>query len=393
MRATNPGNYRFRLTIEGATPQRYEVDVWSTKDLGRKLTIEGIEFPDVFDRLGGPEFDIRPEEARCFPGVMSHVLQGPMRVGANLVAVAPAVFYKQVTPTPQFAPWENDVSLNDDAFYAALIGAMKARGFKVMHTEQPSDGFYGTPEDWAMIPKLMNESPSWWAAWFNEWEKWIVGRAARAQASGVDILVLMQGTDRTFRPQVYPDYARRWREIIAKARTVYKGEIAVTLSNHADANFTFADAVDVVIVGSFSGWQLNMEVNGQRLIRDRKDPKLEELIEAYRRTFAQSRALLAGKARVYYEFGAVSADGQEGSEDPDVIVTLTPDFREQALYYEALFTALADEPWVTGLILQRMDWFDQYRRPRDQIYWDETLASSPRSKPAEEIMRLWYGMF
>ncbi|NWG37996.1 hypothetical protein [Nitrososphaera sp.] len=354
------------------------------------LDVKGIEFPDVFGRLGGDDFDIDPDNPACFPAVMEHVLDGPSRVNANLVAIAPAVFYEQIRPTPKFAPWNNDLSLTDTGYYAKLVGAFKAEGFQVMHTEQVSPGFYGTPEDWAMLD-TMKQDPAWWDAWFDEWEKWVVPRAALAEANDVDVFVLVSWTDSTFRPDIYPDYDTRWRDIIAKVREVYSGDVGVILSNTAQESFTFADAVDVVVIGSFSGYQLNIQADGKKVISNRNNPTLAELTEAYEITFDQSEGRFPASLPVYYAIGAVSADGQAGSEDVEVIPTIDPDFEEQALYYEALFAALEDETWVDGLIIQRMDWFDQYERSAE-VYWDETRSSSPRSKPAESIMTFWYSV-
>jgi hypothetical protein len=76
--------------------------------------------------------------------------------------------------------------------------------------------------------------------------------------------------------------------------------------------------------------------------------------------------------------------------------TFVPDFQEQALYYEAFFKVASESPWIEGVFTERWDWFDQYSRTADTpeaIYFDATLEASPRSKPAEEVVKLWFEIY
>ena len=55
----------------------------------------------------------------------------------------------------------------------------------------------------------------------------------------------------------------------------------------------------------------------------------------------------------------------------------------------------SESPWIKGVFTERWDWFDQYRRSGDTgeaVYFDAALESSPRSKPTEEVVRLWIGI-
>lgn len=94
---------------------------------------------------------------------------------------------------------------------------------------------------------------------------------------------------------------------------------------------------------------------------------------------------------MYYQFSGMSADGQVGSEDLALRATFNVDFQEQVIYYEALLQLAASETWLDGVWISTMNWFDQYARAEEFSYFDETLQGSPRSKPAEEVMALWFG--
>ena len=37
------------------------------------------------------------------------------------------------------------------------------------------------------------------------------------------------------------------------------------------------------------------------------------------------------------------------------------------------------------------DWFDQFGRGEEGLYFDQTFQASPRSKPAEDVAALWFG--
>lgn len=355
------------------------------------LKIKGVEFVDIFGRLGGPEFDINQENPECFPDVMEHVLNGPKRMNANLVGIVPAAFYKQISPTPKFADWGNDLSLTDDEYYAKLVKSFKDKGFMVMETEQPSLGFYTTDEENAMFDNL-TKNPEWWDAWFTEWEAWLIPRAERAEANGVDIFNVELWTDSSFKPEVYPEYEQRWSDIVDHIRKVYSGKIAMMYGNQVSPlGKGIEDKFDVIVIGTFSGWQKDMTIDGKRIVSDPFNPTLNELTEAYERTLASSKNLVPKNKEIILWFGAVSADGQQASEDVEVIPTIKPDLQEQALYYEAAFSALQDEKWIDGVIVNRMDWFDEYKKTKENIYFDGTRSSSPRSKPAEKVLTYWYG--
>ena len=99
---------------------------------------------------------------------------------------------------------------------------------------------------------------------------------------------------------------------------------------------------------------------------------------------------------IYYITVFNSSDGQTGSEDVGEREGFQVDFQEQALYYEAFFKVVEESPWIQGVFTERWDWFDQYGRNADTpetVYFDETTGASPRSKPAEEVIRLWFSIY
>ncbi|MFQ6009210.1 MAG: hypothetical protein ACE5K8_09705, partial [Candidatus Zixiibacteriota bacterium] len=92
---------------------------------------------------------------------------------------------------------------------------------------------------------------------------------------------------------------------------------------------------------------------------------------------------------VYYYFSAVSADLQPFFFPAPPLSEL--DYREQVIYYEAIIQALDDENWVNGISTWFWSWFDGMERPG--VIWDEYTGVSPRDKPAEEVIKLWFSIY
>jgi len=217
-------------------------------------------------------------------------------------------------------------------------------------------------------------------------------RAARAEKYGVDMLVLYLYPDvDSFQPNAYPQYGDRWREIITEVRNVYSGIIALNVIN-ADEQLTFVDDLDALLITIFGG----LYTTSGRL-KDVRNPTMQELVNITEDFFDMAQNF-AGKLPIYYVLTISSSDGQQASEDPEWLLARDKglDFQEQVLYYEAFFKAIEDESWVSGIFTERWDWFDQYHRSGDTFeakYFDATREASPRSKPAEVVVKLWYSIY
>lgn len=390
-----PGNYRFRVTVtdDDGSVNDYELDVWVTKVSERNFDVKGAIFVDVFGMNGGPEFNFAPKDPDCLAIVQDHALDAPLRIGADWTGFVSSAFYSQVSPMPIFIDWENDLSLSNETYFASLVDSAKQRGLKVMQTDSVTAGL-GLSQEQMDSEKDMRMDPAWWDEWFNQWKKYVVPRAARAEKYDVDMYVVDLFADSTFNPDVYPEYGERWREIISEVREVYSGIVAISLIN-ADERFTFEDAVDAVLITLFPGLYTS---SGN--IVDTTKPTLIELEEQTKISFSQAEWKLAGKVSVYYIFLASSSDGQISGEPPPwgwgPIPPEKVDFQEQAMYYEAFFNMLEQQEWVSGVFTERWDWFDQFHRPGDFLeayYFDETIGGSPRSKPAEDVVRLWFEIY
>ena len=385
-----PGNYRFRLTATDSSgiTESHDVDVWVSQETEHRWDIKGAIFADLFGEMGGPDFNIAPEDPTCLTRSLDHGLAGALRVGAGWIGLASSAFYTQISPTPVIGDHGNYLSLADDDYFAAMVGAAKDRGLKVVQVDGLSPGLELSAEQLSSEGSMRND-PAWWEAWFAEWERWIVPRAARAEEHGVDMFVPLQFSEITFRPDVYPQYGDRWRELLTAIRGVYSGTLAMSFVN-ADERLNFIDAFDAALITVFDGMYISTGI-----IEDVQNPTMEELIEDNQFFFSFPQGLIESETPIYYVLTVNSSDGQTRSEDIGEREGFQVDFNEQALYYEAFFKVAAETPWIHGVFTERWDWFDQYRRSGDlpgSNYFDATLESSPRSKPAEEVTRLWFSI-
>ncbi len=383
---SRPGVYRFVLTVStfSGAQHHFEVDVEVKPAESERFEFRAISFPDLFGNNGGPGFDINPDDPECRDIALDHALSAAMRDNANWITVVPAQFMTRADPSPLWGARYEDLSLTDDDFYEALIDAAHARGLKVMQAEQDAPDFTLPAGQWHK-PELL-QTPEYWEGWFDEWQDWAVERAARAEAFGVDMFAPFVWASDTFHPDVYPDYDRRWREMVAAIREVFSGEVGMVLSPYGLEHMSFTDAVDVVLVSLDAGG-----LKHPAFVADESNPKMAEIETALEQKMAVARNVLAESGvPVYFMLHANSSDRQVASEDPEVLKTILPDFQEQSLYFETMLQGIDAEPWITGALAGIFDWFDQMARPADEIYFDQTFQASPRSKPAEDVFKLWF---
>ncbi len=373
---TYPGVYRIELEADDTT---YELELKVTT-VGKPLEM-GVNFIDLYGEIGGPEFNIYPDDPVCFQKALDHALSGPVRVDSDWIGLISGGFYSQVDP-PVMHDDDHYLCLSDEYFYGELVDAAHERGLKVMETFQQGPYLFFTPEQYDELAD-QQQTHLWWDHWFDEWEKFLVKRCTMAERHGVDAVVLMMFAETSFNPDIYPEYADRWVEIINSVREVYSGEVGLSFVN-ADERLTFIDDLDFISITYFGGLYTSRE----GAIADLSNPTIEELLAINRNMFEGIDYFWGNTSRIYIVITFDSTDAMFSTEDPEL--RTATDFNEQVLYYEAFFSTIGDQPWVRGVFTERWDYFDEYRRfDPEQAYFDETNAASPRNKPAEDVVALW----
>jgi hypothetical protein len=347
----------------------------------------GINFIDLYGETGGPEFNIYPDDPECFQAVLEHAFTGPLRVDAEWIGLISGGFYAQVDP-PVIQDDDHYLSLSDEYFYGEIIDAAHSRGMKVMETFQDGPSVYFTAEQHAELTQ-MKQTAEWWDHWYDEWKTFLLRRCDMAERHSVEAVVLMQFAESSFNPQLFPEYADRWVDIINSVREVYSGEVGLSFIN-ADERLTFSDDLDFMQITFFGG----LYTSRIGAITDPSNPTMEELLAINEEIFEGIDYRLGNSTPIYAVITFDSTDAQFSTEDP---AQRTPtDFNEQVLYYEAFYSTIEKSDWATGVFTERWDYWDEYRRSGDDFnvqYFDETNAASPRNKPAEDVVALWSQIF
>jgi hypothetical protein len=207
-----------------------------------------------------------------------------------------------------------------------------------------------------------------WDRWFGSYQRFIWHEAGLAQANGVEQFSVgceLEGTSAR---------SKRWRKVIVGVRERFSGTI-VYASNWGgeETGLNWWDAVDLIGVDAYQP------------LSDENDPSVEDLVTAWS-SYVDELADLSdrwNKPIVFTEIGYRSIDG--AARWPwDWQRTASIDLQEQSDCYEAAFEAVWDQPWFGGLFW--WDWSADpgYGGPQNDDY-------TPFGKPAEDVLRTWYG--
>lgn len=221
------------------------------------------------------------------------------------------------------------------------------------------------------------KTKEWLDRYFGQLESVLVEWAKRAESSGIDGMNI---TPRYRPPTVAPleEYAdKKWREIIAAIREVYKGKI------YADGNPTYRDAVDGLYV--FGG------------ITVRSGATLSEMRDAWRRDLQALAAQFVDYDKpVFVMVGTSSYEGalsgKPGMEFLDyeevAAAGYERDWQGQADSYESFFEALSEGFNFSGFGTRFLSWDDMMGPEYIPSRYSD-LASNIRGKPAEAVWKKW----
>jgi hypothetical protein len=167
--------------------------------------------------------------------------------------------------------------------------------------------------------------------------------------------------------------AADWRSVIAEVGAIFSGPLTYAASTGSEEAITWWDGVDFIGVDAYYP------------LTDENDPTVEELKAAWAPRVASLKALSErwGKPMLFTEVGYSSQNG--ANQHPWAYVPGLPiDLQEQADLYQALFESFFNEPWFAGVF-----WFWWLTDPFQGGPCDP--EASPHDKPAEAVMRRWFG--
>jgi hypothetical protein len=201
-------------------------------------------------------------------------------------------------------------------------------------------------------------------AWWAQYERFILHYARIAGEEGVDLLSIGSelGTTETWK--------ERWLHLIAATKKTFRGQLVYSANwDHYD-QVSFWDKVDYMGVTAYN-----------ELARDNNAPE-ESLAAAWSRVKHKlvAFATRVGKSIVITEVGYTSQDG--AAVHPwDYTSRAAVDLEEQRRCYQAFVTAWMGEQRLAGVFW--WSWFGAGGKT--------DLGYTPRGKPAEQVLRVFYG--
>jgi hypothetical protein len=218
-----------------------------------------------------------------------------------------------------------------------------------------------------------------WNQWWEDFTNYIVHYAKLAQEKHVPVLCLgceMNSTE---------EFEDKWRELIAKVRKVYHGQVTYDVNHGNEEQVKWLDALDFI---SLSAYYPITNADGQLMEEPAKETtSVEEIrtaMELVREHLAKVSAKW-GKPILFIEAGVTPVRGCARTPwvHVDERLEWPTDQQEQANYYQAMFKTFSNEPWFMGWC-----WWDWPARLYDDPATDRSFCVY--GKEAEKVLRDWY---
>jgi hypothetical protein len=245
-----------------------------------------------------------------------------------------------------------------------VINRAHRLGLKVML--KPHVDLANGPDHWrGNIGQGFSEAD--WTAWFTSYKDMIFHYAQLAQTHGVEqFCVGTELVSTEFR-------AADWRSIIAGVRKVFSGPLTYAANPGDESRISWWDKLDFIGFDAYYA------------LTNKNDPTLAELKAAWVPIAATLKNLSEtwGKPVIFPEVGYSSQDG-DNQHPWQPYVSGALDLQEQADLYRAVFESAFNQAWFAGIF-----WWSWETNPLQGGPCDK--GGSPHDKPAEDILRLWYG--
>ncbi len=219
-----------------------------------------------------------------------------------------------------------------------------------------------------------------WRQWFDNYKRFILHYARLAEEADIEALCIgteLQGT--TTRES-------DWRKIIAAIRKVYKGLLVYGANWDSEIEqVRFWDALDFIGIQAYFP------------VAEHDNPSIPELLKGWKNHLKRIQTVhrTYGKSILFTEVGYRSESNAairpwHWEKPKRGLKTSTVGFTKEGLQtqancYEAFFQAVSRAEWLSGMYIWK--W-----HPRSNEAVRRFQAPfTPQGKPAEKVLRLWYG--
>ena len=328
----------------------------------------------------------------------SSSLQDVSASGANGVVLTPTWTFTRSNPpvlepvTRQDPMWMETVGVIKKAQQSDLQVTLRP----VPHFPTPVDEWWGTaPRDFP-----------WWVSWFDRYTAFAIHYADLAERSGVQTLILGGDWLSPALPEglladgsrsgVPEDADSRYRELIAQVRAHFSGTLGWAFTYPRDLQNPpgFMEAVDMV----YLLWSLPLSEEVNPGIEDLQAKANQAIsVDLYAHWLSLQLDSTRNDLVIALAYPSVAggttvclADPLADCIPPEDLKTPAPDYPlldldldQQARAYHAMLGAIAQAEWIDGVTSRG------YYPPA--LLQDK--STSIHGKPAEEVLRAWYGQF
>lgn len=220
--------------------------------------------------------------------------------------------------------------------------------------------------------ELSPKSGDGWSEWFDNYARWILRYAELAEANDIEILAVGVELKSSALAHEEP-----WRRLIGEVRKRFSGRIVYCANWDAASRIAWWDAVDYIGIQFYGS------------LSDEHGPTESEMQARLKVHLDEIERLAARMQRpvIFTEVGYRSAKGAtiKPHEWPERDARSSVDVVEQARAYRVFMTAINARPWVKGLY-----WWKWFTDPETDE--EGPAGFSPRSKPAEAVLRAAYSL-
>ena len=237
------------------------------------------------------------------------------------------------------------------------------------------------------------KSETWIRTLLDEYKAVIVAEARKAEACGVDYFMLNWQHGAVTYHGNEALWAESWRGIINSVKQVYSGKLQYNLPMWGDIDDIVTDAVplstfDGIDSFLYSQWNPNFHSYSD---------SLPAVYQAFRKMLSRLQPFADLVLQpLYLEVAFQSTDGYLVDGWHDVAIGLVgntqPDFFEQARLYEGLLQAISNSDVIDGIVSYKYHWDDPFGPDLAmEALARMDLSASVRDKPAEAILKRWFG--
>jgi hypothetical protein len=279
--------------------------------------------------------------------------------GTEWVQFVPSWYQKDKQANEMFPEYEGNTAKNECLKQA--IQYAHSLGLKVMlkpHVDAQNGDWRGTFQ------------PTNSKLWFENYRKMITAYAELAQEQGAEILSI--GCE--FVELTKSEHTSEWKEVIKAVKKFYQGPLVYSANWWQEyPQLEFWGDLDYVGIDAYFN------------LTNKTDPTLDELLIAWKPYLAEIESFYdTWKIPILFtEIGYRSIDGAN-TRPWDWEIPGTLDLAEQALCYQAVIKTFDGKPWFEGIY-----WWNWEPDPNRGGLND--TGYTPQGKPAETILKIWYG--